>query len=147
MLSLLVLVLLTGFENRSQAVEQRVFDAINHERQAHGLPALRWSNRIALQARYHSARMLAKGFFSHQDPKFGGTADRLSIVGIPWRMCGENIFQEQGYSDPVRAAVEGWMQSPGHRQNILTKRFTDTGIGVQLGKDGTYMMTQIFAAF
>jgi len=91
--------------------------------------------------------MATTRFFSHEDPKFGGPDSRLSAAGVAWRQCGENIFEEYGEADPVRPAVRGWMQSAGHRKNILTKGFTHTGIGVAMGRDGSYKITQMFAAF
>ncbi len=136
-----------AYEDRARSVEQDIFEAINQQREQHRLPRLRWNSRVAEQARAHSRHMLEKQFFSHDDPKLGGPANRLSTAGIAWRACGENLFQEMGAQDPVAEAVKGWMRSPGHRRNILTAPFTDTGVGVALGRDGTYMITQIFAAF
>ena len=142
-----VLLLAPGYGQHAQSVEQRILQAINQVRQENKLPALKWSARIAEAARSHSTRMATKRFFSHEDPKFGGPDNRLSAAGIAWRLCGENIFEEKGEADPVRAAVRGWMQSSGHRKNILTRGFTHTGIGVAIGRDGAYTITQMFAAF
>ena len=144
---LAVLLVVPGSAERAQTLEQRIFQAINQVRQENKLAPLKWSARMAEVARAHSARMATKRFFSHEDPKFGGPDNRLSTAGIAWRLCGENIFEEHGEADPVRSAVRGWMQSSGHRKNILTRGFTHTGIGVAIGRDGTYMITQMFAAF
>ena len=132
---------------RVQTVEQRIFQAINQVRQENRLTPLKWSATIAEVARSHSSRMATKRFFSHEDPQFGGPDNRLSTAGIAWRLCGENIFEEYGESDPVRAAVRGWMQSSGHRKNILTRGFTHTGVGVAMGRGGLYTITQLFAAY
>jgi uncharacterized protein YkwD len=140
-----VLLTLPGYAERGQSVEQRIFLAINQVRQENKLQPLQWSAKIAEVARSHSTRMATKRFFSHEDPKFGGPANRLSMAGIAWRRCGENIFEEYGEADPVRAAVRGWMQSSGHRKNILTREFTHTGIGVAVGRGGAYTITQMFA--
>jgi uncharacterized protein YkwD len=142
-----LLLLLPGYAQRAQSVEQRIFQAINQVRQENKLPALKWNPKIAEVARSHSTRMATKRFFSHEDPKFGGPSNRLSAAGIAWRLCGENIFEEHGQADPVRAAVRGWMQSSGHRKNILTRGFIDSGIGVAISRDGSYTITQMFAAF
>ena len=131
----------------ARSVEQRIFQAINQVRQENKLPALKLNVKMAEVARSHSARMATKRFFSHEDPKFGGPNNRLSAAGIAWRLCGENIFEEYGARDPVGTAVRGWMQSSGHRKNILTKGFTYTGVGVAIGRDGAYTITQMFAAF
>ena len=142
-----LLLILPGYGQHAQSVEERIFQAINQVRQENELPALKWSARIAEVARSHSTRMATKRFFSHEDPQFGGPGNRLSSAGIAWRLCGENIFEEYGEADPVRAAVRSWMQSSGHRKNILTRGFTHTGIGVAKGRSGSYTITQMFAAF
>jgi uncharacterized protein YkwD len=136
-----------GYAQHGQSVEQRTFQAINQVREQHKLPPLKWNAKMAEVARSHSQRMTTKRFFSHQDPQFGGPDSRLSAAGVAWRLCGENIFEEYGEGDPARAAVRSWMQSSGHRKNILTRGFTQTGIGVVIGRDGAYMITQVFAAF
>ncbi|HXA68080.1 MAG TPA: CAP domain-containing protein [Bryobacteraceae bacterium] len=142
-----LLLLAPGYAQHTQPVEQRIFQAINQIRQENKLPALKWNPKIADAARSHSRRMATKRFFSHEDPEFGGPGNRLSAAGIAWQLCGENIFEEYGESDPVQSAVRGWMHSAGHRKNILTRGFTHTGLGVAIGHDGTYAITQMFAAF
>ena len=142
-----LLMLVPGYAQHSQSIEQRIFQAINQVRQDNKLPPLKWNTKIADVARSHSMRMATKRFFSHEDPKFGGPDNRLSTAGIAWRRCGENIFEEYGERDPVQSAIRGWMQSSGHRKNILTKEFTHTGIGVAVGRDRGYTITQMFAAF
>lgn len=142
-----LLVIAPGYSQQRQSVEQRIFQAINQVRQENKLAPLIWSAKIADVARAHSQRMATKRFFSHEDPKFGGPDNRLSVAGIAWRRCGENIFEEYGQRDPVQSAVRGWMQSSGHRKNILTREFTHTGIGVAMGHDGGYTITQMFTAF
>jgi uncharacterized protein YkwD len=144
---LTLFLLAPGYAQHSQSVEQRVFQAINQVRHENKLLPLKWNAKIAEVARSHSRRMANKRFFSHEDPQFGGPGDRLSAAGIAWRRCGENIFEEYGETDPVRSAVRGWMASSGHRKNILTRGFTDTGIGIAIGRDGSYTITQMFAAF
>ncbi len=142
-----ILLALPGYGQHEQSVEQRIFQAINQVRQENKLPPLKWHAKIAEVARSHSTRMATKRFFSHEDPQFGGPGNRLSAAGIAWRLCGENIFEESGEADPVRSAIQGWMQSSGHRKNILTGGFTHTGVGVATGRDGSYTITQMFAAF
>lgn len=146
-LLLLMLAVMAGHAERAPSIEQRIFQAINQVREQNKVAPLRWSAKMAEVARAHSARMASKRFFSHEDPQYGGPDNRLSMAGMAWRRCGENIFEEQGEADPARSAVRGWMQSPGHRKNILMKEFTHTGIGVAAGRDGTYRITQVFAAF
>ena len=138
---------LPGLAQHAQSIEQRIFESINQIRQENKLPALKWSAKMAAAARSHSSRMAARHFFSHEDPQYGGPDSRLNAAGIAWRLCGENIFEDAGEADPVRSAVRGWMQSAGHRKNILTRGFTHTGIGVAASRGGMYTITQMFAAF
>lgn len=125
-------------------LEKRAFDLVNRRRTATGVRALAWSEPVAAAARRHSFNMQQRGFFAHKDPKHGDTGQRLTAEGIGWRAVAENIYQERGISNPVQAAVEGWMKSHGHRRNILDPIFTHSGMGVSIAADGTHTFTQIF---
>jgi uncharacterized protein YkwD len=125
-------------------LEKQVFAVINERRRAQHLPALVWNDKIAAVARQHSVNMARGGFFSHVDPTFGEPSRRLTRAGVAWTACAENIFEESGMSDPVRAAVDTWLHSPGHRRNILDRQYTHSGVGIALSRDGTYTMTQEF---
>lgn len=138
---------LAGFAGRGRLFEQRAFDAINGVRVQHHLPPLRWSAQIAAVARQHSVRMLEHHFFSHEDPRFGGPGNRLSMAGINWRACAENIFEDYGERDPVRAAVTSWMRSEGHRRNLLSPLYSASGIGVAIGPRGEVLITQLFVGY
>ena len=118
---------------------------LNLVRTEKGMPPLVWNDEIAELARVHSQNMAANKFFSHRDLD-GLTVDgRAESSGITnWRGIGENIATLQGYSDPAPVAVEKWMQSPGHRQNILGGRWSESAIGIALAADGTYFFTQVF---
>jgi uncharacterized protein YkwD len=119
---------------------------VNEERRARGLPALAWDSKLASAARQHSERMVQGGSFSHVDPEFGDVAARLNRLGIPWKKCAENIAEQNGFQNPAEIAVRNWMQSPGHRKNILNRDYTRTGVGVAVRRDGTTTFTQIFVA-
>ena len=88
--------------------------------------------------------MHERGFFDHINPDGETPWDRMNRYGIRgWTLVGENIAF--GYSSP--AAVEAaWMDSPGHRRNILTAGFTHVGVGLY-EEDGMIFWTQLFAAF
>ena len=131
-----------GSEFRS--LETRIFAAINDQRRQLGLRDLVWSEDVANAARAHSQAMADRRFFSHQDPLRGDLIQRLNSAGIVCGVCAENIFMEQGYADPVQLAVQGWMNSPSHRANILDARLTRTGVGIARAADGTVYVTQIF---
>lgn len=124
-------------------MEHAVLRRVNRIREAHGLRALVSNEALNAVARDYSRKMSHLGFFSHYDPTGRSVADRLRARGLTFRLAAENIFQSTNFSDPVAVAVEGWMESDGHRANILGPGFTETGIGIW--RDGDrYHFTQIF---
>ena len=125
-------------------MEKRVFDAINNQRGHVGIADLIWRDALANAAREQSKNMLERGFFAHVDPIRGDLAMRLNASGIEWMRCGENLFSEKGYIEPVWTAVVEWMHSPGHKQNILEAEFTHSGVGIVRSDEARYFMTQIF---
>jgi uncharacterized protein YkwD len=131
-------------EKELREMERKTFDDINAQRKKNNLNILTWDTQVADAARSHSQNMAARNFFSHRDPRLGELDERLKRMKIQWRMCGENIFYEKGYANPVQVAVEGWMDSPGHKKNVLTPEFTHSGVGIVRRSDGTFYFTQIF---
>ncbi|HEX8984791.1 MAG TPA: CAP domain-containing protein [Bryobacteraceae bacterium] len=127
-----------------RAAAREIFRRVNQERSRHGLGALEWDERLAAEARRHSYNMVARWFFAHQDPLRGNLSKRLASSGILWHSCAENILNMRGYPDLASSAVEGWLRSPGHRENMLAPRFTRTGVGAVLRVDGTCFVTQDF---
>jgi uncharacterized protein YkwD len=128
-------------------VEEAIFKAVNQRRVEASIVPLVWSDSLAKEARRHSLAMLEGGFFSHRDPVRGDLKQRFEEVDAKrrWRRIAENIFQQSGAPDPVRAPVDGWMKSAGHRRNILDAGLTDSGVGVVVGAGGVHYATQIFA--
>lgn len=147
----LLIVLLAGAgpteiaQRRAAALAKRAFHAINAQRVQAGLQPLQWDERLAAAARDHAFNMAGRGFFAHEDPELGGTGRRLKARGYEWSVCAENIFNEQGYPDPVERAVEGWMSSLPHRRNIMNPALTHSGIGVASTGDDRFYFVQIFA--
>ncbi|MFE0949163.1 CAP domain-containing protein [Streptomyces mutabilis] len=118
-----------------------VVDRTNRERGRAGLRALAVDPRLTAAAQAHSADMAARDFYSHTDPDGGAPWDRAAAAGAARRTVGENIACGQRSAADV---VEGWMNSPGHRANILEADFTHIGIGLAGGgRAGTYW-TQLF---
>lgn len=125
--------------------ERGAFDRLNEVRTTKGLPALRWSDRIAMLARQHSQNMAKNKFFSHQDPDGLMVDDRAARMGLTeWTAIGENLAYVKGFKDPVETAVDTWMRSTGHRENVMASRWTESAIGVAITEDGTYYFTQVF---
>lgn len=124
-------------------MESQVQQQINQIRQQQGLTELRHNEKLAQVARRYSRRMAEQNFFAHVGPQGDTLTDRVEAAGIFYRMVGENLFTSTNIAQPVPAAVDGWMNSPGHRENILRSEYRETGIGIW--KTGnTYYFTQLF---
>jgi uncharacterized protein YkwD len=110
------------------AHERQILDLVNVIRHRYNLAPLSWNNQAAAAARKHSIDMENNKFFDHVSATTGlGPFERLKQAGISYRLAGENIAA--GFPDAVEAH-ESWMNSPGHRKNILEKGFTQLGVGV-----------------
>lgn len=131
---------------KADDLEGRAFAAINEQRAAHGLQPLQPAQDLSAVARHHSQDMLARDYFAHQSPDGRDLRYRIARQGISnWRYLAENIAYNSGYDDPVTAAVEGWMNSPGHRKNILNPKLAESGLGVAVSDSGRIFFTQVFA--
>jgi uncharacterized protein YkwD len=118
-----------------------VTDLTNRERARAGLPPLAADPLLTTAAQAHSADMVARDFYSHTAPGGSRPWDRAAAAGSTRRSIGENIAC--GQRSPAEV-VEGWMNSPGHRANILKPGFTHLGVGFAGGgRAGTYW-TQLF---
>jgi uncharacterized protein YkwD len=125
--------------------ERIAFDEINQQRAAVGLNPLVWSDEAAKIARLHSENMANFKFFSHEGLDGKMVNDRADSIGVhKWKAIGENIAFNRGYKNPIEFAVERWMKSTGHRENILNERWRESGIGVAITADGEYYFTQVF---
>jgi uncharacterized protein YkwD len=133
-------------EDRLRQFERRIFARINEIRQHCGSPPLLWSDQIWLCALDQSIRKADLHFPGHVDPEKGDVAQRLSSRGVAWVRCGENLFSEKGYDDPVNLAVVCWWYSEGHRRNLLESEFEESAVGVAISSDNRIFATQIFMA-
>lgn len=124
-------------------MEEQIRQRINEIRQKEGLTELQPNPKLAEVARRYSQQMAEQDFFSHTSPAGDTPAQRVQAAGITYIVVGENLFTSTNIPQPVNAAVKGWMDSPGHRENILRSQYRETGIGVW--RDGeTYYVTQLF---
>jgi uncharacterized protein YkwD len=128
-----------GVEQLERAIGERI-DEIRHQ---HGLPGLERDPTLTEVAREYSCRMAEEDFFAHRAPSNGTVGDRVREAGREYRMVGENLAAAVNVPDPVATVVGGWMDSEGHRENILRAAFTHTGVGVCDAEPG-YYVTQIF---
>lgn len=120
--------------------EQEVIRLVNEIRRENGLKALTYDWELARVARYKSQDMKDNGYFSHFNPTYGTPFQRIRNFGLSFRSAGENIAK--GNATP-QMVVNGWMNSSGHRANILNANFTHIGVGYVSG--GNYW-TQMFLA-
>ena len=121
-----------------RAYEQEVVRLVNAQRAQNGLKPLAENWELSRVARYKSADMAGKRYFSHESPTYGSPYQMMRNFGISFRSAGENI----AYGQRTPAAVVGaWMNSSGHRANILNSSYTHIGVGYH--EAGNYW-TQMF---
>ncbi|MFY9553940.1 MAG: CAP domain-containing protein [Blastocatellia bacterium] len=127
-----------------ESLEERCLAEVNRVRRGGGLARLEFYDDLLPVAREYSRRMAEERFFSHADPEGRTVRERVDEADIRWRMVGENLAYSNGYINPVAASLNGWMDSPGHRRNILDPDFRLTAIGAWISSDGTVYFTEIF---
>ncbi|MFF3349520.1 CAP domain-containing protein [Streptomyces sp. NPDC002779] len=119
----------------------RVVELTNRARAGAGLPPLAVDPLLTAAAQAHSADMVARAFYSHTSPDGSRPWDRAAAAGSRRRSIGENIAC--GQRSPAEV-VQGWMNSPGHRANILKRDFTHIGVGFAGGGEAGTYWTQLF---
>jgi uncharacterized protein YkwD len=107
--------------------EERVLVMVNQARADYGLAPVEWHDGAAAVALEHSQDMAARNFFDHVNPEGQTPGDRLAEGNVELTGWGENIAAGYLTADAV---MEGWMNSPGHRDNILNPMWTHLGVGV-----------------
>ncbi|MFF3771485.1 CAP domain-containing protein [Streptomyces sp. NPDC002232] len=107
----------------------------NAEREKAGCGPLRSERRLRAAAQAHADDMAARDYYEHHSPEGRDAGDRISGAGYAWSTWGENIHR--GPKTPAKA-MEDWMDSPGHRANILNCSFKDIGVGVALAANGPW---------
>ncbi|MFC4322957.1 CAP domain-containing protein [Litchfieldia salsa] len=108
--------------------ERKVIDLTNAERSKNGLPNLQADTQLSGVAREKSNDMQKNNYFSHTSPTYGSPFDMMRDFNVTYKTAGENIAQGQQTPEQV---VQAWMNSEGHRKNILSKDFTHIGVGYQ----------------
>ncbi len=121
-----------------KAYEQEVIRLVNAERTKQGLKELQYDWELARVARYKSEDMRDNKYFSHTSPVYGSPFDMIKNFGISYKAAAENIAKGQTTPEQV---VKSWMNSSGHRANILSTKYTHIGVGY--AKDG-HIWTQQF---
>ena len=120
--------------------EKEVFDLINKQRTANGLSPLKENSELQRVSRIKAQDMVDNNYFSHTSPTYGSPFEMMKSFKISYNTAGENIAGNSSNSD----AVTAWMNSSGHRANILNLSFNQTGIGVVKGSKYGKIYVQMF---
>lgn len=121
--------------------ESEVVRLVNVQRTKAGLQPLTQNWELSRVARYKSQDMIDKGYFSHTSPTYGSPFKMMESFGIRFSAAGENIAMGQQSPSEV---MNAWMNSPGHRNNIMSPSFTQIGVGLAKDKNGRMYWTQMF---
>lgn len=125
----------------TKSIESQVIQLTNQQRAKYGLPALAADWQLSRVARYKSADMRDRNYFSHTSPTYGSPFTMMKSFGINYSAAAENIAAGQATPQEV---VNAWMNSSGHRQNILDSRMTHIGVGYAKGGSYGHYWTQMF---
>jgi uncharacterized protein YkwD len=123
------------------AYEAAVFAQVNQQRSQAGCPALTVDTRLVTAARGHSTDMANRGYFDHTTPEGVTFSQRVTQAGYRWSMAAENIASGQQTPDSV---MNAWMNSSGHRANILNCGYRNIGVGLAYDGRRTPFWTQDF---
>lgn len=127
----------------SSSQAQEILALVNQERAASGLKALTLHEGAQAVARLKAEDMAENGYFSHTSPTYGSAFDMLSARGIAYTSAGENIAAGQKTASSV---MNSWMNSSGHRANILGSQYTSMGVGYAVSASGKPYWVQVFLA-
>ncbi len=126
--------------SQSQLMQQQVVDLVNQYRAQYGLKPLKINSDVSRVAQAKSEDMKNKNYFNHTSPTYGSPFNMLKSFGISYKTAGENIAKGQ---KTAQAVVNAWMNSEGHRANILNANFEEIGVGYAKSGTTTYW-TQLF---
>ncbi|MDR3551652.1 MAG: CAP domain-containing protein [Clostridia bacterium] len=122
-------------------MESQVVTLVNQQRAKHGLQQLKVNSTLSYVARLKSQDMINKKYFGHTSPTYGSPFTMMQHYGIRFSAAGENIAMGQRTAQQV---MTDWMNSPGHRANILGAMYTQIGVGCAKSSNGTLYWTQEF---
>lgn len=132
----------SGFiSNNLQAMEDEVISLVNKERIAKGLEALAKNDVLCNLARLKAQDMADQGYFGHDSPTYGTAFAMLKSFGVSFQMAGENIACGQPSAE---LALNSWLDSPAHRENILKEEYLEIGVGLAKDCNGQTYWTQLF---
>lgn len=124
-----------------KAIEDEIIRLVNLQRSYNGLSPLTYNWQVARVARIKSQDMINNNYFSHYSPVYGSPFKMLESYGLKFSSAAENIAYGQ---KTAQAVMDAWMNSPGHKANILSKTVTQIGVGCAKASNGTLYFTQLF---
>ncbi|MFZ5351157.1 MAG: SafA/ExsA family spore coat assembly protein [Bacillota bacterium] len=124
-----------------KTLENEVIRLVNAERSRRGLQLLKGNWQLSRCARYKSQDMINHNYFAHNSPTYGTPFDMMKAFGLNYSAAGENIAKGQRTPQEV---MNAWMNSPGHRSNILSPAYLEIGVGLAKDKAGRMYWTQMF---
>ena len=123
------------------SMEKQVASLTNSERKSAGFGSLTLDSQLSKLARMKAEDMAKNGYFSHTSPTYGSAFDMMKQYGVSYRTAGENIAKGQKTAESV---MNGWMNSSGHRANILSSTYTHIGVGYAKDSKGNTYWVQVF---
>jgi uncharacterized protein YkwD len=130
----------------SSSSERALVSMTNRSRAAAGLRSLRIDSTLTSVARWRSKDMIERDYFSHRIPGYGSVFKKLDSKGYCYKVAGENIGWNTYPDDDATAAIHRmFMDSSGHRANVLGRAWDVIGVGAYKGSDGKKMWTVLFA--
>ena len=129
-------------QGTSSSTAAQVLAIVNSERSQEGLRSLSSDSDLNKLAQMKAEDMAKNGYFSHNSPTYGSAFDMMNEYGFSYRTAGENIAKGQKTAASV---MQAWMNSPGHRANILGEGYTKLGVGYAVDSKGTPYWVQMFA--
>lgn len=127
----------SSVEEIEDVVEKRIIQLTNEKRMEYGLEPLKWAKDASVAAQAKADDMAENDYFSHESPVYGDFVGLLEAYDVEYALAAENLALGQKTPE---AAVEGWMESDSHRENILHEEMTHIGVGYE--EEGKYW-TQI----
>lgn len=121
-------------------LEKELLTLINKQRAAYGLSNLSFDTALQKTARAKAEDLVANNYFAHNSPTYGTPFEMMKSFGVTYKTAGENIAG----NSTLEGAVNAWMNSQGHRANILNNAYNLTGIGVVKSNTYGYVMVQMF---
>jgi len=124
----------------SATAEKTAFDLLNADRASNGLQPLKLNSQLTVLGEDYAQDMINRNFFAHTNPEGQSPFDRMKQAGISYSTAGENI----AINNNVTTAEQAFMNSPGHKANILNTSYTEVGIGVRYDTNGSAHVVQEF---